>query len=109
MSLHRTVPDSLLPAVLLTPLEFGNRDQINALVELENTINDSMLEEERLESGEMSKYNVELSFSGSQFFEVVAFNKDNAIELALDELVIDDSSIDIDSQSAVKVSDQTKK
>jgi len=109
MALHKLIPDHLLPGPLLRPLEFGNRDQIGALEDLEVMIQDRLEAESLVESGDKSKYNVEISYSGSEFFEVVAADKASAIKKAMEELEVDLSSVEIDSKSAVKVSLTPKK
>jgi len=83
-NLHPFLPNSELPTCLLGPLEFGNRDQIDALRRVEAKI-DSMAEDaEALESGELKYFDVEIEETKSYTVKVLAEDASEARVMAED-------------------------
>lgn len=83
--LNRFIPDNQLPKVLLNPLVFGNRSQINAFNELENSI--SEMETERAKHGnkDIRFFDVTIEYSAIHETKILAISKEDAIAKARDE------------------------
>lgn len=105
MRLHRLVPDNDLAAVLLQPLVFGNRKQINALKDLEAEINLKQLQKIKIANGDLKVFDVTISYSGEQKLRVLATDEMDAKEKAKDEASDCDVDIEIDFITASEVSD----
>lgn len=77
-------------------LIFGDREQINAVNALINQNQKEAEEEEKLLSGELTWFDVELRFEGSCVVRVIASDSEDAKERAMAQDVDLMSSADID-------------
>ena len=105
MRKHRLIHDHELPAALLKPLVFGDRDQINALNRLEKRINREITRRAKIASGNVNSYDVTLVYSTTERIRVVAVDENDAEEKAIalsehDGLGLED--VDVESVTKVK-------
>jgi len=90
MPLHSILPDAEVPSVLKRPLKFGDREQIEALNEIDSRLHKIATEKALMESGEMKMYQVSIEVSYDETFDILAVSKADAIEKAQDDFEPDD-------------------
>jgi hypothetical protein len=100
---HSLIHDADLPPVLLQPLVFGNRQQIEALKGLEEKINRETTKKAMLAKGELIYFNVTVEYSGTEHIKVLAIDEADAKEKAKEDVCFDE--IEIDHVSATEVTD----
>lgn len=94
MQLNRFLPDNELPAVLKKPLVFGDRAQIEALNEVELTINEK--ERGEILSSGFKKYRVIFDYSAEHTVDVFAKDKEEAQKIAEEEHERSDIEMELD-------------
>ena len=94
MQKHRFIPDKELPPLLPKPLVFGNREQIEALNDLEEKINREATKKAIIAKGGLRYFDVTIEYGGTEYIKVLAVDEDDAKEKAQDEAVLDDVEID---------------
>ena len=103
MSLHSFIPDSELPLALKCPLVFGDRNQINALYDLQDRINLIESEQAELAGGNLKYFNVCITYSGEQTIKILAIDQADAKEKAREEADMGDADIEIDYISVSEI------
>jgi len=91
-----------LPSCLRKPLVFGNREQIDALRQMEYDIE---VQEKRTKDkleGVLKKYSVTVSYSGDNYEEVWATSEKEAMSIAREEFE-DPDNFEIDYVSANEI------
>ena len=92
-----------LPSCLKGRLEFGNRDQIKALAEIERQI---IAQEERtraINEGELKQFDVTITYTGYKEITVWAISAMEAEEIARDEDCSEPDELEIDYVRAVEL------
>ena len=91
---HRLIHDADLPPALRRPLVFGDKEQIDALNDLEEKINRQITKKAAIANGKLMYFNVTVEYSGSEYIKVLAVDEDDAKEKAKEEACLDDIEID---------------
>ena len=91
MQRHPILKDDELPNCLKKPLEWGNREQIDALHGLEQKIQ----EKEDEASGVLKTYRVFVEVNGYMERDVMAKSEKEAKEIAQDDWDIDEIDMDV--------------
>lgn len=94
-----------LPACLKRKLVFGDREQIEALKNLEIQIKKQEEETKKKLSGDLKKFRVNIEYSGWATVEVWATDKKHAEELA-EEMDINFDDVEVDSYYATEIKDK---
>lgn len=94
MQKHKIISDINLPPVLLKPLVFGDKQQIEALNDLEEKINRQTTKKAALANGELRYFNVTVEYSGTEYIKVLAVDEADAKEKAREEACLDEIEID---------------
>ena len=95
-NLHRSIPNSKIPAPLKQPLVFGNRRQIESLRDLEEDINRMETEQAKIAGGKLKYFDVTIEYSGEQNFRILAIDAEDAKEKAKEEANQNDADIEVD-------------
>ena len=103
MSLHRFIPDSMIPSPLKGPLVFGNREQIDALNAMEEDIALAEAEQAKTADEKQKYYDVTIEYSGTEEMRILAVDEDDAKDQAKQESSIENADIEIDCISAREV------
>ncbi len=100
MQLHKYIPNKELPEALKKPLVFGNREQIEALNGLEVDIEIMETEEAKVAEGDLKYFNVYVEVEGFIDIKVLAVDKIDAEEKAMEDVDID--SLDMETSAYAK-------
>jgi hypothetical protein len=95
MSLNRLVSEHEVPAALRRPLVFGDREQINAIYDMEARIENLEAETAALEKGELREFRVTVEYIGETHHVIMAASEEEASEKALEESNIDNSGLEV--------------
>ena len=93
-----------MPPCLRRKLVFGDREQINALRDIERHHKEIEEREKEIAEGRLSKYRVSMSWTCEIAVDVWAENESEAKEIAKDENEPDSSDFDLDRIYAFKLS-----
>lgn len=93
MRLNRYVEDSEIPGVLKGRLYFGNRQQIDALRQVDQLIEKRMTEKAMRDAGELKEYWVTVEVEGSFTEKVWAVSEHDACE-KLEDVTLDEMDLD---------------
>jgi len=100
---HRLIPNAALPPVLLKPLVFGDKQQIEALGDLEEKISQQMTEKAMIANGDLKYFNVTIEYGGTEDIKVLAVDEADAKEKAKEEACLDE--VEINRVYATEVTD----
>jgi len=78
-----------IPEILKGTLEFGNAEQIKALVKHEAKIAAAEEQERKLKSGELKRWQVEVLYRATDYIDIVASSKEEAERIAQQNADID--------------------
>ena len=95
MALHALIPDDEIPEALKGKLEFGNTDQIEALNDVDQHLQNKKVEADDLASGEVKRWVVDVEVEGNDTVEVYARTKAEAEEKAEGEIGIDEMDMSL--------------
>lgn len=93
MRLNKYVDNSEIPRILRGKLEFGNREQLNAIQELDILIQKKMTEKAMRKAGELKEFWVTIEVEGSVTEKVWAVSEQDACE-KMEDVDLDDMELD---------------
>lgn len=103
MRLNRYIPDSQIPTILKGQLIFGDKKQLDALNDLEMTINQIEAEKINDRINPPKYYDVTIEYSGTTTLRVLAHNRKEAESNAEDDFDLYDAETIIDDISSEKI------
>lgn len=98
--LNRFIPDNQLPNVLLRPLVFGDRSQINAFNELEAIIEEMETERAKHCNKDVRFFDVTIKYSARYETQIWATSERAAIKKAREESDVTESDFEEDYVNA---------
>jgi len=102
-SLHRSIPDSKIPLPLKRPLVFGDREQIEALNDMEADIEIMESDQAKISSSGLKYFDVCIAYSGEQFIKVLAVDRADAEKKARNVANQDEADVEIDYVNAREI------
>lgn len=103
MTLHRSIPDSEIPLQLKKKLVFGDREQIDALNDMEADIALMETERAKIAAGKSKRFDVTIEYGSTQEIRVLAIDETDAKEKAKEEADYNQADMEIDFVSAREV------